>query len=67
MTQDAELDFLKDASGVDLSLNRERRAAIIVALVTCAFTAVVVLVMISESRLKIERRLQLLEASHSYP
>ena len=67
MTQDAELDFLEDASGVDLSLNRERRARIIVALVTCAFAAVAVLAMISESRLKIEQRLQLLESSHSYP
>jgi len=67
MTQDAELDFLEDASGVDLSLNRERRARIIVALVTSAFAAVAVLTMISESRLKIEQRLQLLESSHSYP
>jgi hypothetical protein len=67
MTQDAELDLLEDASGVDLSLNRERRTRIIVALVTCAFAAVVVLAMISESRLKIEQRLQLLGSSHSHP
>lgn len=39
----------------------------IVALVTCAFAAVVVLAMISKSRLKIEQRLQLLESSHSHP
>jgi hypothetical protein len=67
MTQDAELDFLEDASGVDLSLNRERGARIIVALVTCAFATVAVLAIISEPRLKIEQRLQPLESSHSHP
>jgi hypothetical protein len=67
MTRDARLSLLEDMGGADPSLSGERRAKVIMLVVTCVFAAIVVLLMIDESHVSVEQRLELLQSSSFYP